>query len=236
MEEQDTELQIIEDSYDMATSASNDGYSESFILEYPEFYDADYCQTIIDKFNILDKEGFSDISAAGYNKDRPSMDAQFFRSKGKHLWFNHVARGLDFNHVVHTTNETAFFFEQLKTAVKIYKTKFKVGLTVPLTCNDMKVQRVKKGGGFHTWHSEWSKESNSRILVYQLYLNTLPEGEGETEFLNLGVRCKPKVGKLLIWPAQWTHVHRGNPNYTTDKYIITGWLHINDLTLNYNIE
>ena len=39
MEEQDTELQIIEDSYDMATSASNDGYSESFILEYPEFYD-----------------------------------------------------------------------------------------------------------------------------------------------------------------------------------------------------
>ena len=54
MEEQDTELQVIEDSYDMATSVSNDGYSQSFILEYPKFFDEDYCQTIIDKFNILD--------------------------------------------------------------------------------------------------------------------------------------------------------------------------------------
>lgn len=236
MEEQDVGLQIIEDSYDMATSASTDGYSESFILEYPQFFDDEYCQIIIDKFNILDKEGFSDISGAGYGGDKPSPDSQFFRSKGKHLWFNHVARGLDFNHVVHTTNEVSFFFEQLKTAVRIYKTKFRVGLSVPLTCNDMKVQRVKAGGGFHAWHSEWSKESNSRMLVYQLYLNTLPEGEGETEFLNLGVRCKPEVGKLVIWPAGWTHVHRGNPNYTTDKYIITGWFHVNDLTLNYNIE
>ena len=235
MEEQDTELQIIEDSYDMATSASNDGYSESFILEYPEFYDADYCQTIIDKFNILDQEGFSDISSAGA-RSKPTIDAQLFRSKGKHVWLNHVARGLDLNHVVHTTNETHFFFEQLKTAVKIYKSKFRVGLGVPLTCNDMKVQCVKAGGGFHAWHSEWSKESNSRILVYQLYLNTLPEGEGETEFLNQGIRCKPEAGKLLIWPAGWTHVHRGNPNYTTDKYIITGWLHVNDTTLLYNIE
>ena len=55
MEEQDNELQVIEDSYDMATTVSNDGYSQSFILEYPEFFDADFCQTIIDKFNILDK-------------------------------------------------------------------------------------------------------------------------------------------------------------------------------------
>ena len=60
--------------------------------------------------------------------------------------------------------------------------------------------------------------------------------KGETEFLNQGIRCKPEAGKLLIWPAGWTHVHRGNPNYTTDKYIITGWLHVNDTTLLYNIE
>jgi len=235
MENQNTELEIIEDSYEMETTVSNDGNNETFILEYPDYFDKDYCQTIIDKFNVLDKEGFSDISGSGPGGDKPTTDAQFFRSKGKHVWLNHIVRGLDFKHLVHTTNEPAFFFERLTTAVKIYKTKFRVGCSMPLTCNDMKVQRVKAGGGFHTWHSEWSKENNSRMLVYQLYLNTLPEGEGETEFFQQGVRCKPEAGKLVIWPAGWTHVHRGNPNYSTDKYIITGWFHINDQSLNYNI-
>ena len=66
MEEHDAELQVIQDSYDMETTVSNDGNNETFILEYPEFFSEDYCQIIIDKFNILDKEGFSDISGAGY--------------------------------------------------------------------------------------------------------------------------------------------------------------------------
>ena len=53
MEEHEAELQVIQDSYDMETTVSNDGNNETFILEYPEFFDPDYCQTIIDKFNIL---------------------------------------------------------------------------------------------------------------------------------------------------------------------------------------
>ena len=121
MEELDAELQVIQDSYDMETTVSNNGNNETFILEYPESFDTDYCQIIIDKFNILDKEGFSDISGAGYGGDKPTTDAQFFRSKGKHVWLNHVARSLDLNHVVHTTNEPAFFFNRLKTHAHMRK-------------------------------------------------------------------------------------------------------------------
>ena len=63
-----------------------------------------------------------------------------------------------------------------------------------------------------------------RLLNYLVYLNDVPDGEGETEFLNQGLRNQPKKGNLVIFPAFFTHIHRGNPVYTTDKYIATGWM------------
>ena len=46
---------------------------------------------------------------------------------------------------------------------------------------------------------------------------------GETEFLYQSMRVKPKQGTLLIWPAAFTHTHRGNPPLSNEKYIVTGW-------------
>jgi len=56
-----------------------------------------------------------------------------------------------------------------------------------------------------------------------LYLNDNFEG-GETEFIYQKDRIKPRKNRLLIWPAAYTHVHRGNPPINGDKYIITGWV------------
>jgi hypothetical protein len=55
-----------------------------------------------------------------------------------------------------------------------------------------------------------------------LYLNDVEDG-GETEFLYQRMRVKPKQGTLLIWPAGFTHTHRGNPPLSNNKYVITGW-------------
>jgi hypothetical protein len=63
----------------------------------------------------------------------------------------------------------------------------------------------------------------SRVLVFTLYLNDVEEG-GETEFLYLSKRVQPKTGRMVIWPAGFTHTHRGNPPLKGDKYIITGWV------------
>ena len=65
-----------------------------------------------------------------------------------------------------------------------------------------------------------------RILAWTLYLNDIPEGEGETEFLWQATKVKPKAGLLCIFPASFTHTHRGNPVYSTNKYIATGWFTI----------
>jgi hypothetical protein len=88
-----------------------------------------------------------------------------------------------------------------------------------------KVQRTAPKGGFHTWHPEHGPSFDSvyRTLTWTLYLNDVPEGEGETEFLEFGLKVQPKKARLCYFPAAWTHTHRGNPVYTTTKYIATGW-------------
>lgn len=91
----------------------------------------------------------------------------------------------------------------------------------------IKVQKTPPKGGFHTWHSEHSTgEASSRCLVWTIYLNDIPDGEGETEFLEYGIKVKPKKGTVCFFPASWTHTHRGNAVYTHDKYIATGWYYL----------
>ncbi len=96
------------------------------------------------------------------------------------------------------------------------------------TSQHMKVQKTPPKGGFHTWHCEhgYGEASEFRNLTWTLYLNDIPEGEGETEFLEYGVKVQPKKGRLSLFPGAWTHTHRGNPVYSCNKYIATGWYYM----------
>jgi len=88
----------------------------------------------------------------------------------------------------------------------------------------LRIQRTDVGGGFHNWHFENDgMESSNRLVAFMLYLNDVEEG-GETEFLYLHKRYQAKTGKMLIWPATYSHTHRGNPPLSNAKYIITAWL------------
>lgn len=88
----------------------------------------------------------------------------------------------------------------------------------------LNVQRTLPTEGFHAWHSEdGSMGSNRRLLATMMYLNDVNDG-GETEFLYQSKRFKPTKGQVLIWPAGFTHVHRGNPPLSGEKFISTSWL------------
>jgi hypothetical protein len=90
----------------------------------------------------------------------------------------------------------------------------------------IRVQKTPVGGGFHEWHFETdTHDVSSRIITWMMYLNDVDEG-GETEFLYYPKRVKPQAGRLLIWPAGFTHAHRGNPPLSNTKYILTGWLNL----------
>ncbi len=88
----------------------------------------------------------------------------------------------------------------------------------------LNVQRTLPQEGYHSWHSEdGSAGCNRRILATMMYLNTVTDG-GEAEFLYQSKRFQPKRGQVLIWPAGFTHTHRGNPPLSGEKYIATSWL------------
>ena len=90
---------------------------------------------------------------------------------------------------------------------------------------DIKYHIVKSGEGYHAWHSEWAfnPPDDRRILAWHISL-TSHENEGELEFLYYKERIIPKAGRLIIWPATFPWVHRGNAiRSDKEKHYLTGW-------------
>jgi len=113
-----------------------------------------------------------------------------------------------------------------------------------LTNPEMKLQKTMPCQGYHLWHCERNAmQFVLRELVWTIYLNDMPEGEGETEFIFQKYRYQPQKGDIVIFPASFTHTHRGNPPYTKNKYIATGWylytppggIHIQETADKHNI-
>ena len=88
------------------------------------------------------------------------------------------------------------------------------------------IQMYPPGGHFSKLHSErTSIKTLHRLFAFMTYLNDDFE-DGETLFEHYSLSVKPEIGKTLIWPAEWTHAHKGNVVNNGSKYIITGWLNI----------
>ena len=86
------------------------------------------------------------------------------------------------------------------------------------------IQHYKPGEGYHKWHIDGAQmNSCDRAMVYMTYLNDVTEGGG-TMFYHQKVTTKAVKGKTLIFPAGYTHLHKGEISKTQHKYIITGWI------------
>ena len=91
--------------------------------------------------------------------------------------------------------------------------------------SDFNIQWSPKGGGFHALHCERSDahpQCCNRMVAWMTYLNDIEEG-GETYFKQQECKVRPKKGLTLLWPADWTHFHKGIPAPNEEKMIITGW-------------
>ena len=84
------------------------------------------------------------------------------------------------------------------------------------------IQKYKPNQGFHRVHCESGNKGNPRVLAWMFYLNTVTDGGG-TRFPEYDLDVRAEVGKLLIWPAFFTHIHHGIVSETQTKYIATGW-------------
>jgi len=189
--------------------------TDDFIGIFDGVFPAEYCQNWIKHFDKVDAAGMSYSRVQGH--DRPS----------------HVNKdqAIDFkNCSLYTNDELKIECNDFNVGFwgfcyPLYSEKYSILQTVDShKIYTIKIQKTAPGGGYHIWHAEDTHRSVSdRILTFILYLNDVEEG-GETEFLYLSKRIQPKTGRLLLWPAGFTHTHRGNPPLKGDKYIITGWV------------
>lgn len=87
---------------------------------------------------------------------------------------------------------------------------------------NINIQYYDKGWGFKEWHFERvSLESSHRAFAFITYLNDV--NDGGTEFFYQNFKTDAKKGNTVIFPADWTHTHRGVISQEQEKYIITGW-------------
>jgi hypothetical protein len=87
-------------------------------------------------------------------------------------------------------------------------------------------KKYEKGkGGYHAWHADrgYGSAAKHRHLVCMYYLNDVEEG-GETAFYAQKLKIKPKKGSLVIFPATFTHIHKGHIPISNDKYIMNFWI------------
>ena len=89
--------------------------------------------------------------------------------------------------------------------------------------DDFNIQKYNPGEGYHALHCENAGGSDiMRVMAWMIYLNTVTD-KGGTYFSSYNRTIKPKEGRLVIWPAYFTHYHRGVVSKTQTKYIATGW-------------
>ena len=178
------------------------------IIRYKEVFNKEKCDDIIKHI-----EYFENNSLLFTPQDRHRCDQFSYNLNHQYYDINLVS-----NHRV-----SQEILSNLQECTDNYLKTFSLLGTYPFLLTDLKLKKIPEGGGFHNWHFESNRyEYSQRYFVIQIYLNDNFEG-GETQFLHQGQVEKAVAGDVLIFPAGYTHVHRGNPPLGGVKYLATTW-------------
>jgi hypothetical protein len=179
---------------------------DNFICGY-YLEDKNICDKIINWFDTSGKTMVG-MAGGGFNKHiKDSTDASLFDAP-QELLFEYL--------------------ESIQLGLNQYCKKYPYSANVAewgVTQNSCNIQKYNPAGGYFEWHCERSRgypPYSNRHLVFMTYLNNVTDA-GETEFMHQKIKVKPEKGLTLIWPTDWTHVHRGITSPSQTKYIATGW-------------
>tara|TARA_B100000902_G_scaffold359335_1_gene375037 strand:- start:36 stop:635 length:600 start_codon:yes stop_codon:yes gene_type:complete len=182
---------------------------------YQNIFPQGFCSHLITEFDTLCSYGRvcnrqDDEKASKINKE----DQYTFID-----YTNHRSQIGDFN----DTYSFDIISNALQNCFDLYTTEYSILQNVNLNCSVYKMQKTNPGGGYHVWHFEHAYTEPYRVFTYIMYLNTI-ESAGETELLYQRERIPPQENTAILFPASYTHTHRGNVVHgNIPKYILTGW-------------
>lgn len=190
---------------------------QDFIGFYTNVFPEGFCQHVIEEFDYSLDRG------AGFNRQTEERVRKLHK-EDDYLFLNAANQRMnDFGdkRIIQT------LFDGIQECYNQYSAEYDVLNSLPIRCTNLKLQKTKPGGGYHVWHCEQGRgETSARCLVYSIYLNTIEEA-GETEFIYQKIRIPPRENSVILFPASYTHTHRGNAVYgEKPKYIVTGWFYI----------
>lgn len=196
-----------------------DYHAENFVGVFRQAFTNEFCSNAIQVFQKADELGFTRNRKQGEGSKRTYKDdisAVIEVSPNEDIfYFHHSPLAKDFSDM--------FWGRIFPQYVESYDV---LGDFDKLSYYELRLQKTPIGGGYHTWHCEHhSRYYCNRVVSFILYLNDIAEG-GETEFLYYPKRIKPETGTMILFPAGYSHTHRGNPPISNEKYIITGWVEL----------
>ena len=188
------------------------------------------CYDIINFFESEDKNKYEGVTGGGLRKDiKDTLDFQIpvKNEKNKTHWNkirDLLERELNANvkHYVKNIND------DMKICEENSDNKYKVFNNF-VSFESIQIQKYTKQKGRYIYHQDFASDWENkkyRVITFLWYLNDVYEG-GETEFWTT-YKVKPEAGKLFLFPSTWTYPHRGMMPISNDKYIITGWIYMND--------
>ncbi len=201
---------------------------DNLVQSYNNTLSKEFCSHVIDLFENSNNQ-VEGASGSGINKNiKDSTDLMIHANLENPEWvyvYDYVRENLLSNLVDYLGK---FPFIQINSSYSSMSSLVRTAQLSFMSSNNtiphMQIQRYTDGQGYHTWHHEnHGGNTSKRELAFIYYLNDV-EG-GETEMLYNPVKITPETGKLALFPAFWTHKHRGNPPQKGQtKYILTGWI------------
>ena len=186
-------------------------HKDKYIFCKKELLSQEECKLIIDDFELKEKFKGPTTSYFGEFKGQPTVP---FQEYGE--WF-YESEGIDIN--------KQFWIEYLFDSLEEYKIEHPFlaseNMAAWRTNTIANIQKYIPNKYYKKEHCE-DDSTNNRMLAWMIYLNTVNEGGG-TVWPQQNVTTKAIAGDLYIWPAAWTHSHRGIVAPKEEKYIITGW-------------
>ena len=201
---------------------------KDFIGIYENVYPDGFCKHFIEEFERLSNEGVTNNrqQIEGCHKTLKQDEFAFLNFKNQSPTpFKVEENSRDYDPT--EWGVKSLFFDGLQRCFNHYCNQYDALRQLEIRCNNIKVQKTKPGEGYHVWHCEQGAEDGERrIVTYALYLNTIFDA-GETEYLYQKMRIPPVENTVVLWPASYTHPHRGNVVYGEQaKYIVTGWFYL----------
>ena len=172
------------------------------------------CRAVIERFDRDDRKTQGMVYRQG------EVRAQ--EGAVKHSWDLEILDDGDWRPVFRAVHP------RIQACLQHYLSRSPILQSFDLQVTGYKIQMYPRGQGFFRWHADSTGRGvQSRQVAMILYLNDVAEG-GETEFFHQGIQVAPRAGQLLLFPAGWNYMHRGQVPLSHDKYIIQTFVKIKD--------